>query len=319
MPRFVRAAAVLLSVVVLTTTAALPARAATPVTITDAPLHATPGLPVSISCTLAVGAGGLYFEVDGQALPYDDLVVSHVGQDWTATYPGITSPGPHTLTVVANAGQGYVSTSTTVTVVDKTFADVPYTHVFLGPIEWLMSTGITTGYTDPAGRTFRPAQPVLREQMAAFLYRLVTLEYGAAPEVDVPEVSPFVDVPTSHTFYREIVWLESTGITTGYADPAGRAFRPSQPVLREQMAAFICRYDLQEPCADLGIDEPAIFADVPTSHTFFSAIYLLASLGITTGYEEPDETVTFRPSAPVLREQMAAFLYRYVSTWSPAA
>lgn len=249
MPRFVRAAAVLLSVVVLTTTAALPARAATPVTITDAPLHATPGLPVSISFTLAVGAGDLYFEVDGQALPYDDLVVSHVGQEWTATYPGITSPGPHTLTVVANAGQGYVSTSTTVTVVDKTFADVPYTHVFLGPIEWLMSTGITTGYTDPAGRTFRPAQPVLREQMAAFLYR----------------------------------------------------------------------YDLQEPCADLGIDEPAIFADVPTSHTFFSAIYLLASLGITTGYEEPDETVTFRPSAPVLREQMAAFLYRYVSTWSPAA
>lgn len=115
------------------------------------------------------------------------------------------------------------------------FSDVPGNHTFKTEIDFLAGTGITTGYADG---TFRPSQPVLREQMAAFLYRL-----AGEPEFTAPATSPFADVPTSHTFYREITWLASTKVTTGYTEAGVTTFKGSQPVLREQMAAFLFRFD----------------------------------------------------------------------------
>ncbi|MEG9224448.1 S-layer homology domain-containing protein [Aeromicrobium sp. Sec7.5] len=186
------------------------------------------------------------------------------------------------------------------------FVDVTEDHTFAADIEWLSTTGITTGYTRPDQYVeFRPQQPVLREQMAAFLYRLM----GKPPVTDLPAESPFTDVPTTHTFYAEIVWLSRSGVSTGYVDEDGSAsFRPEQPVLREQMAAFLQRLT--------GDPAPAVpttqgFADVGLDHTFVSHIAWLATTGITTGYASPEGLPTFRPEQPVLREQMAAFLNRY--------
>lgn len=48
------------------------------------------------------------------------------------------------------------------------FSDVPSSHPFHGDIDWLASTGITTGFADG---TFRAGQPVTRQAMAAFLRR----------------------------------------------------------------------------------------------------------------------------------------------------
>ena len=110
------------------------------------------------------------------------------------------------------------------------FTDVAASHPFTAHIAWLADEGITTGYADGA---FRPGQPVLREQMAAFLYRM-----AGSPPVTLPQGSPFRDVPTTHVFFTEIVWLSRSGITTGYDDGS---FAPSQPVRREQMAAFLYR------------------------------------------------------------------------------
>ena len=113
------------------------------------------------------------------------------------------------------------------------------TNVFGPHIAWLAEQEITTGYPDG---TFRPSAPVLREQMAAFLYRL-----AGSPPISLPLTgSPFADVAVSDPFYTEIVWLQSTGVSTGYVEADGsRTFRGSEPVLREQMAAFLSRYDEQ--------------------------------------------------------------------------
>ncbi len=186
------------------------------------------------------------------------------------------------------------------------FVDVSENHVFAAQITWLAETGITTGYTRPDRYVeFRPQQPVLREQMAAFLYRLM-----GRPEVHDPLAeSPFVDVSPSHVFYAEIVWLARSGVTTGYENGDGtQSFRPGEPVLREQMAAFLQRLT--------GAPAPAVprdqdFADVGPDHPFAGHIAWLAAAGITTGYDAPEGLPTFRPGDPVLREQMAAFLYRY--------
>ena len=122
------------------------------------------------------------------------------------------------------------------------FADVPTDHVFYKEITWLASTGISKGWTEAVGRpTYRPLQPVNRDVMAAFMYRL-----AGSPEFTAPRTSPFADVPTNHVFYKEITWLASTGISTGWNEPAGRpTYRPVRAVNRDVMAAFMYRFDAQ--------------------------------------------------------------------------
>ena len=110
------------------------------------------------------------------------------------------------------------------------FSDVPVGAPFRLEIEWLASTGITTGWPDG---TFHPSAPVERQAMAAFLYR-----FAGSPAFTPPSTASFSDVSSSHPFFLEIEWLASTGITTGYPD---HTFHPSAPVERQAMAAFLYR------------------------------------------------------------------------------
>ena len=153
--------------------------------------------------------------------------------------------------------------------------------------------GITKGWPDG---TFRPAQSVNRDQMAAFLYRM-----AGSPQYTPPTKSPFKDVPTNHVFYKEIAWMSEQGITKGWPDGT---FRPTQQINRDQMAAFFYRM-AGSPAYTAPKASP--FKDVPTNHVFYKEIAWMNSQGIAKGW--PDGT--FRPYQPVKRDQMAAFLYRY--------
>lgn len=110
------------------------------------------------------------------------------------------------------------------------FSDVPEDHPFYKEIVWLHRMGITRGYEDG---TFRPGDPVNRDAVAAFIYRA-----EQQPQFDAPEQSPFTDVAPGDQFYREITWMQSKGMTTGWPDST---FRPDQPVNRDAMAAFAYR------------------------------------------------------------------------------
>jgi hypothetical protein len=118
------------------------------------------------------------------------------------------------------------------------FRDVPTWHTFYKEISWMEAQGITTGWDEGNGVvTFRPAQTVQRDQMAAFLYRA-----SGSPDYTAPAVSKFADVGTGHTFYKQISWLESQRITTGWDLGNGVVmFRPSWGVQRDQTAAFMYR------------------------------------------------------------------------------
>ena len=116
------------------------------------------------------------------------------------------------------------------------FTDVTTSHPFCGEIAWLKSSGITTGYADG---TFRPAAPVSRDAMAAFLYRI---ENGPAKPA-APATAPFKDVPVSHPFAGEISWLKTQGLAGGWSDGT---FRPSNAIERQAMAAFLYRGVVQK-------------------------------------------------------------------------
>lgn len=123
-------------------------------------------------------------------------------------------------------------------------------------------------------------------------------------------IPPFGDVPSTHPFSSQITWMFNRGITTGYSDGT---YRPGGSINRDAMAAFLFRY----AGADIeGYEAPAepIFDDVPTSHPFYREISWMAETGISTGYADG----TYRPNAPVSRDAMAAFLYRFAGGPAPA-
>lgn len=172
------------------------------------------------------------------------------------------------------------------------FLDVKSTDQFASEIEWMSKAGITNGYSDG---TFRPLENVTREAMAAFLYRL-----AKRPAVKLPAKSPFKDVKAGSQFYKEIVWLAQSGITTGYANGT---FKPKASINRDAMAAFLYRASGAKFTAP---SKPS-FKDVPKSAQFYREIEWLRAARITTGYADG----TFRPYQPISREATAAFLYRF--------
>ena len=174
------------------------------------------------------------------------------------------------------------------------FWDVPAELPFVEDIAWISGEGITTGYVDG---TFRPSAVVSRQAMAAFLYRA-----AGSPAFTPPSTATFADVPTGHQFFAEIEWLRDQGVAEGTDVGEGRLeFRPSDAVSRQATAAFLYRLSGDDP-----VPGAPSFRDVPVGHPFADAVGWLAASGISEGYDDG----SFRPTAPVTRQAMAAFLHR---------
>jgi len=120
---------------------------------------------------------------------------------------------------------------------------------------------------------------------------------------------PFPDVPSGSAFCPEIDWMVGAGITGGYGDGT---FRPSAPITRQAMAAFLFRL-AGEP--DVAGYPPAAFNDVAADSPFGPAIRWLSGEGISGGYADGG----FHPTAPITRQAMAAFLWRLASAPSGPA
>ncbi len=109
------------------------------------------------------------------------------------------------------------------------FADITPSTMYYKEICWATAQGIVNGFDDS---TFRPTEPVQRQAVAAFLYR-------AAGSPSVSTGAGFSDVPATNEFRREIAWLASKGISTGWPDGT---FRPFAATARDAMAAFMVRW-----------------------------------------------------------------------------
>ena len=182
------------------------------------------------------------------------------------------------------------------------FSDVFSYTDHVDDIGWLASTGISEGFPDG---TFRPMAGVARQDMAAFLYRL-----AGSPSY-TPSASAkaaFSDVDSSTPHYKEVLWLAETGISEGFPDGT---FRGMSTVARQDMAAFLRRtYDYMTGGASEGWTASSswrsCFADVTSSTDHAEDIWWLAAMGITTGFSDH----TYRGTSSVVRQDMAAFLFR---------
>ncbi len=120
-----------------------------------------------------------------------------------------------------------------------TFADVPTSHPFFKEIEWMKAEGITNGNVGPGGTlVFLPDDPISRQAMAAFLYRM-----DGSPAYTPPATATFTDVAVGAPFFKEVEWMKAQGITNGNVGPGGTLiYLPIDPVSRQAMAAFLYRF-----------------------------------------------------------------------------
>jgi hypothetical protein len=121
-----------------------------------------------------------------------------------------------------------------------TFADVPANALFFKEIEWMKAQGITNGNVGPGGTLlYLPTDSVSRQAMSAFLYRL-----DGSPAYTPPAVASFTDVAVGDLFFKEIEWMKSQAITTGYDNGNGTvSYHPVENVSRQAMAAFLYRFE----------------------------------------------------------------------------
>ncbi|KAB8288620.1 repeat protein [Bifidobacterium ramosum] len=222
-------------------------------------------------------------------------------RDWTTTRPssiGITLVG-----AVDVSGVKLLATATVT--VKAPFTDVNRLTPHDTDIYWLSGQSIARGYTDG---TFRGMTPVYRQDMAAFLYRL-----AGSPSFDASKAkNPFSDVTSATPHYKEILWLASTGITTGWAEQDGTVtFRGMKPVVRQDMAAFLRRFAVYQGNAAAGTytasdADKGQFVDVTDDTPHAQDIWWLAGTKVATGYTNH----TYRGMNNVVRQDMAAFLHR---------
>lgn len=144
---------------------------------------------------------------------------------------------------------------------------------------------------DSEVREYRGMSSVIRQDMAAFLYR-----WAGSPEYTPSnaDMHRFRDVDGSTPHAKEIWWLASTGISEGWLESDGsRTFRGMSPVTRQDMAAFLYRL-AGTPNRDLDTDGAFIysyFRDVNWSTPHAEDIWWLAMKKISTGW-----IVTSQPS-----------------------
>lgn len=173
----------------------------------------------------------------------------------------------------------------------KPFPDI---DVFCGEIDYLTDSGVIAGFSDGE---FKPERSVTRQAFVAFLWRMA----GEPPApVDAPN---FSDVGANHPFRTAIRWAASEGIVNGFPDGT---FKPTRVITRQAFAAFLYRL-AGEPAGPFPVPDPP----VPMSNPFYEELAWLTDIRYEGIAWQGDPTGSgFTPIAPVLRQTVAAALYR---------
>lgn len=117
------------------------------------------------------------------------------------------------------------------------------------------------------------------------------------PEPEEPAM-PFTDVNEGDWFYDVVLYAYDNGLMTGVS---ATEFAPNQTTTRGMIVSMLARLEGVTSAENAG------FTDVADNDWYATAVNWAASVGVVNGYEDN----TFRPNAPITREQMAAILYNY--------
>ena len=171
------------------------------------------------------------------------------------------------------------------------YTDVPADHWSAASVNRATELGLFQGVGD---NTFGLGQPISR---AAFVTALTRL-FGW--EAEMPEENSFTDVTPERWFYTAV----ETALANNAIAAADRTFRPTDDIVREEMAAMLIRalgYTSLAGVAAADYDAP--FSDVSINKGF---IVVAHDLGIVGGVGDD----LFAAGGTATREQAAAMLVR---------
>ena len=147
-----------------------------------------------------------------------------------------------------------------------------------------------TGYTDG---TVKPEANIVREEVAAIFYRLLTNEAGKYLESNDVIYS---DVPATKWSVGAIATLSKGNYLTGYTDGT---FRPNNSITRGEFAAVAARF------ADSDSNAANAFTDM-NGHWAEKYVAACVANGWITGYEDG----TFKPDQNITRAEAMAIVNR---------
>lgn len=110
---------------------------------------------------------------------------------------------------------------------------------------------------------------------------------------------PFLDIAPGAWCYDAVRYVYEAGLMNG---TSATTFTPNASTTRGMIVAILYRLEGSPDAGRSG------FSDVDPSAYYASAVSWASANGIVNGYEDN----TFRPGNRITREQLAAFLYRYV-------
>ena len=164
-------------------------------------------------------------------------------------------------------------------------------------IEYLRSSGITTGYSN---NTYRPAQSISRGEFTLMVCR--------AFQFPTTGSSGFPDVPDSSAYAGAIATARDLGIVQGNN---GR-FQPDRPITRQSAMTMICRAleaaGQSVPAADVSL--LSSYADGGQVSAFARpAVASLIQMGAVRG----NSSMRLNPTAAISRAEMAVILHRVLA------
>lgn len=167
-----------------------------------------------------------------------------------------------------------------------------------------VSYAVENGYMAGMGNDmFAPEGLVTRAQLTQILY-------ATEEKPEVKEVSPFTDIPTSGKWYSSaVLWGAEKGIVAGYPD---KAFRPNQPVTREQLVSVMYKYAAFKKYIDKndsGAMGLAGFSDADKVANYARPGMLWAvQNGIISGTK-----IGLEPKGVATRAQMAVIIHAFIT------
>ncbi|MED2186807.1 S-layer homology domain-containing protein [Bacillus wiedmannii] len=168
----------------------------------------------------------------------------------------------------------------------SSFIDVPKTHWAYKEMMYMAENKIITGY---GNGYFGATDPIIREHLAAFLYRYLKPQDSTN--------NPFVDIGNSG-FKKEILALTARGI---FSVNTEKKFNPKNNMTRAEMATVLVK------AFDLKPQGNFEFVDMK-GHWANEYVKILAGNKITSGTGDGN----FNPNGIVTREQFSMFLYRTI-------
>ncbi len=132
-----------------------------------------------------------------------------------------------------------------------------------------------------------------------------TSEPTAAPQPtakpdDTAKSMPFTDVNTNDWFCDNVKYVYENGLMSGVSDTE---FGPNANITRGMFVTVLYRMDGSPEGGTIS------YADVPADSYYHDAVAWASANGIVSGYSDTE----FGPEDDILREQMAAMLYRYAA------